>query len=298
MKKNDSIENRIPSRNKIILFISMILILTGVLLICVGMKQNQNAIKVPILMYHHFEEVGDGNSIIATALFEEHMETLHTNGYNTISFDELIEYVNTDMKLPENPVLITMDDGYASNYDIAFPVFKEYDMKATIFVIGVSMGKDYYKDTEYEMYPHFGFDEAREMVNTSLISIQSHTYDMHQWTPYEDPDSIIRTDMLQLSDESEEEYIDAILRDFSRSKTEIEEELNKPVNVLAYPLGRYSDISERILKEQGVQVTLSTQSGINMVKKGEPETLYKMKRYAITDAVTSEMLLKMLEGKY
>ncbi len=54
-------------------------------------------------------------------------------------------------------------------------------MKATIFAIGVSIGKDTYKDTDHAMTPHFGAAEMQEMVDSGLISIQSHTYDMHQW---------------------------------------------------------------------------------------------------------------------
>ena len=41
--------------------------------------------------------------------------------------------------------------------------------------IGVSLGKDTYKDTEHEMNPHFSGEEAAEMVASGLISVQSHT---------------------------------------------------------------------------------------------------------------------------
>ena len=68
-------------------------------------------------------------------------------------------------------------------------------MKATIFSIGVSFGKDHYKDTDYAMTPHFGAAEAAEMAGSGLISIQSHTYDMHQWPPYEDGSAAVRENM-------------------------------------------------------------------------------------------------------
>ena len=77
-------------------------------------------------------------------------------------------------------------------------------MKATIFAIGVSIGKDTYKDTDHAMTPHFGAAEMQEMVDSGLISIQSHTYDMHQWPPFEDGNDRVRETLAQLPGESDE----------------------------------------------------------------------------------------------
>ena len=77
-------------------------------------------------------------------------------------------------------------------------------LKATIFVIGCSVGHDrYYKDTQYELTPHFGQAEISEMLESGLISIESHTYDMHQWAPFETGEKPIRPNILPLDGESE-----------------------------------------------------------------------------------------------
>ena len=62
------------------------------------------------------------------------------------------------------------------------------------------------------MTPHFGEDEAREMVASGLISVQSHTYDMHQWGPYESTDQPRET-ILPLDGESEADYRAALSAD-------------------------------------------------------------------------------------
>ena len=54
--------------------------------------------------------------------------------YNIISLDDYIEYCKKGGELPEKSIIITIDDGYKSNYTIAFPVFKEFDIPATIFL--------------------------------------------------------------------------------------------------------------------------------------------------------------------
>ena len=90
----------------------------------------------------------------------------------------------------KKPVVITFDDGYLSNYQYAYPILKETGMVATIFVIGATVGNtEHYKNTNYPITPHFTFQQGAEMVASGIISIQSHTYDMHQWAPYETSDS-------------------------------------------------------------------------------------------------------------
>lgn len=220
------------------------------------------------------------------------MAALWDAGYNTVSFDQLLDYVNDGAALPDNPVVITMDDGYLSNYELAFPILAYYEMKATIFVIGVSVGKTFYKDTDFEMIPHFSYEQAQEMVDSGLVSIQSHTYDMHQWQPFEAEPA--RENILPFEGESEADYTQILTADYLQSKGEIEEALGQPVNVLAYPRGEYCDISESLLHSLGVEVTLSVNPGTNIVVQGDPQTLYIMNRYTIDDTYTPEDLIALL----
>ena len=167
-------------------------------------------------------------------------------------------------------------------------------MKATIFAIGVSFGKDHYKDTDYTITPHFGAAEAAEMTASGLISIQSHTYDMHQWPPYE-TGSAVRENILQLPGESEESYVQALTEDFTRSRALLEGATGQPVDVLAYPAGQYSTLAQVTLQSLGVHVTLSTNPGVNTVVKGLPQTLYAMLRFGITEDISPEALLDMIQ---
>jgi len=225
---------------------------------------------------------------------EAQIRALAEAGYTGISFDELQAYVLRGEPLPEKPVVITFDDGYRSNYTLAYPILQKYGMKATIFAIGVSFGTDHYKDTDYAITPHFGADEAAEMTASGLISIQSHTYDMHQWPPYE-TGSAVRENILQLPGESEESYVQALTEDFTRSRALLEGATGQPVDVLAYPAGQYSTLAQVTLQSLGVHVTLSTNPGVNTVVKGLPQTLYAMLRFGITEDISPEALLDMIQ---
>ena len=258
-----------------------------------ALSADEISTQVPILMYHHLSEDVTNSEMVSPEQFEAQIRALSEAGYTGVSFDELQAYVLRGEPLPEKPVVITFDDGYRSNYTLAYPILQKYGMKAAIFAIGVSFGTDHYKDTDYAITPHFGAAEAAEMTASGLISIQSHTYDMHQWPPYE-TGSAVRENILQLSSESEEAYVQALTEDFTRSRALLEDATGRPVDVLAYPAGQYSTLTQVTLQSLGVHVTLSTNPGVNTVVKGLPQTLYAMLRFGITEEVTPEALLDMI----
>lgn len=259
-----------------------------------ALSSDEISTQVPILMYHHLSEDVTNSEMVSPAQFEAQIRALSEAGYTGVSFDELQAYVLRGEPLPEKPVVITFDDGYRSNYTLAYPILQKYNMKAVIFVIGVSFGKDHYKDTDYAITPHFGAAEAAEMTASGLISIQSHTYDMHQWLPYE-TGSAVRENILPLPGEGEEAYVQTLTEDFTRSRAQLESATGQPVDVLAYPAGQYSTLAQVTLQSLGVHVTLSTNPGVNTVVKGMPQTLYAMLRFGITEDVSPEALLNMIQ---
>ena len=258
-----------------------------------ALSPDEISTQVPILMYHHLSEDVTNSEMVSPEQFEAQIRALSEAGYTGVSFDELQAYVLRGAPLPEKPVVITFDDGYESNYTLAYPILQKYGMKATIFAIGVSFGKDHYKDTDYAITPHFGAAEAAEMAASGLISVQSHTYDMHQWPPYESG-SAVRENILPLPGEGEEAYVQALTEDFTRSRALLEDAAGQPVDVLAYPAGQYSTLAQVTLQSLGVHVTLSTNPGVNTVVRGLPQTLYAMLRFGITEDVTPEALLDMI----
>lgn len=256
-------------------------------------------VEVPILMYHNLCEDSESSQVstntITRGQFEAELALLDKLGKNTVTFDELIAYVEKGTPLPKNPVCLTFDDGYLSNYEIAFPILQERGMKATIFVIGATVGnKEHYKETDFPITPHFDYTEAKEMVDSGLISIQSHTYDMHQWAKYETGNEI-RTNILKLPNETEEEYTLAVTKDLTRSRTEIEEKAGNPVNVLAYPGGSFDDLSQKLVKELGIKATLAITPGKAELIYGKRESLFAMNRFYVTDNTTEEIFREWLK---
>ena len=246
--------------------------------------------QVPILMYHNLAQEGSGSDTISVQRFEEHLAALQDAGYTTITFQDLLAYVEQGTELPEKPVLLTFDDGYESNYTLAYPLLQQYQMKATIFVIGVSMGKDTYKDTGQAMIPHFTQEQAAEMEASGLVTIESHGYDMHE-VQGRDPEPI-RVGILPREDESEWDYA-AFLQEDCQAMTDL---LGKTPGVLAYPYGYASELSEVVLHEMGIYATVTIEEKINTIVKGLPQSLRQMGRFYMTEAISAPELLSMLSG--
>ena len=194
--------------------------------------------------------------------------------------------------MPENPVLITFDDGYTSNYELAYPILEKYNMKAVINVIGVTTGKDSYKDTGAAIIPHFTYEEAREMAESGVIEIQSHSFDMHNT---EALDEDYRQGVYKKAGETDEEYIEAFCSDFKRSEKEILDNTGNRVISYAYPNGFYTTLSEVLLSRMGVRITMTVEEGMNTVIKGLPQSLRAMKRYRVHEGISGEKLVERLK---
>ena len=250
---------------------------------------------VPVLMWHNLAEESSGDMTISVDMFRAQIEALHEAGFKTVSLQQLYDYVHFGTELPEKPIVLTFDDGYFSNYEYAYPILREYGMQATIFAIGVSVGKDTYKDTDHAMTPHFGADEAREMVDSGLISVQSHTFDMHQWPPFEDGNAQVRETLLPFDGEADADYEAAVEADFAESRELLESITGQPVNALAFPEGAYVTLTQDALRSAGAEMTFTTVRAVNTVVKGLPQSLCAMPRFGMTESTDMTALVAELE---
>ena len=247
---------------------------------------NVKEIDVPILMYHHIEQ--DENKLnefmVTPDKFKSDMQIINKLGYETISYGELYDFVYNNGNLPEKPIIITFDDGYESNYIYAYPVLKKYNMKATIAVVGIMVGKSTYNGND--SFKHFTYEQAKEMYNSGLIDIQSHTYNMH--------DIKYRVGIKRKNNENENKYIDSVKNDIKISMREIEENVGNKQIVFTYPYGAYDILTEKILSELGYKITVTTDPGVNHVVKEDGESLLKLKRYDIKNNTNLRELLDIL----
>ena len=243
-----------------------------------------NEVDVPIIMYHHIEqdETKLNEFMVTPEKFEDDMIKIEELGYKTISYEELYDFVFNNNNLPEKPILITFDDGYESNYNYAFPVLKRLNMKATIAAVGIMVGKDKYNGMD--AYKHFTYEQAKEMFESGLIDIQSHTYDMHNINK--------RIGIKRNNNEDENDYIELVKEDIKLSIDALEANVGVKPIAFTYPYGAYDILTEKILDELGYKITVTTDPGINHIIRSDPSTLLKLKRYDIKNETNVTDLLK------
>ncbi len=187
-----------------------------------GTKEAET-LKVPILLYHHISIDFDSSnaiSIISPKDFRLHMTAVKAQ-FTPVRLRDYVEFVNSSdgsKTMPNNPIIVTFDDGYLSNYEVAYPILKELEIPATIFIVTDTVGEK--GGAGKVNYSHFTWDHAREMQKSGLIDIQSHTNDH------------VKLGTLNR---------DAVNFELRKSKYLIEKNLGTTCDMIAYPYGSYND---------------------------------------------------------
>jgi len=195
---------------------------------------------VPILTYHRFAEDCNSPLCMPASTFELQMRYLKENGYYVITPEELLAFLEYRQGLPKRSVLITLDDGYRSVYNTAYPVLKKYGFTATLFIYTDFVGVSSMAIT---------WDQLKEM-RAEDFTIGSHTINHSDLTKPKDG-------------ETELEFMARIKEELHGSKKIIDQKLGQETHFIAYPFGYYDQQSIKIAREAGYKMAVSVKRGGN-----------------------------------
>jgi len=241
--------------------------------------------KLPVLAFHSVGDI-EGSFNISTKTFRAIVTGLMKKGFTPVSCSEVIAWVNGDGTLPEKPIIFTFDDGYENNYLNAYPILRELKAKGTMFVIGSYVGKSE-ADEGNAIIPHCTLDQLQIMQQSGVMEIMSHTYGLHQSA--DNNSKTVRSGVLQLRGEKKYKYTAALKADYEKFVEEI-----GSFRVLSYPYGNYTELSDKIFADLGVEMTFSTEPRTNIIRKYEPDSLYHLGRYE-ADQLTFEEILPLVQ---
>jgi peptidoglycan/xylan/chitin deacetylase (PgdA/CDA1 family) len=199
---------------------------------------DSEAKKIPILMYH---SISEPKHIISEQLkpftvsptsFSEHIKYLHEHGYTSLTVTQLITLLYHDKQnLPERPVVVTFDDGFANFFTDALPILKRYNFVATLYIATAFIGgtsRWLWREKE-TTHPMLTWKQIQEIHAQGIeCGGHSHTHPQLDIVPL----SVARREIIQ-------------------SKELLEQHLGQKVYSFAYPHGYHSGPIQQVLKDVG-----------------------------------------------
>src|SRR5262249_44044416 len=137
--------------------------------------------------------------------------------------------------------VITVDDGFRSGYDIAYPILKGYGFRATFFVYTDFVGGG----------RSLTWAEMNEMRASGMIDIQSHSKTHTSFTPAAD------------EKETTSAYAARIKSEIDPPQAVLERQLGTAVRDFAYPYGDASRSAVQYLQEKKYALALTVERGGN-----------------------------------
>lgn len=184
--------------------------------------------QVIIFGYHRFvQNVRRPDTEITPALFEQQMQELKNKNISVIPMQDFLAWRRGEKAIPAKSAIITFDDGWKSQYEVAWPILKKFNYPVTLFIYTEGIRPGHFSGGE-----SMGWEHLAEMRDAG-VDIQGHTAthsDLRR--PY---DKVAKKKL------SPEEYEEWLQKELAGSKQMIEQKLGVKVNCLAVPYGFHND---------------------------------------------------------
>lgn len=228
---------------------------------------------------------------------------LRENGFVAVSVDAILAAQAGGDPLPERAVLLTFDDGYRSFYERVFPVLKAYQWPAVLAPVGAWTG------TPRDQPVNFGglmverdrftvWPEIREMAQSGLVEMASHTNNLHFGVPanpqgnQQPAAASLIYDKTTGTYETPAAYRERIARDAAGITATLERVTGKPVRVWVWPYGAANGAALRVIGNTGYTLALTLDDGAGKVNE-----LMSMPRALLSNAPELDGFARLISGR-
>lgn len=219
--------------------------------------------------------------------------------YNIIGLNDYLDAVRNKKHLPNKAVVITFDDGHASNYTL-LPIIKRMQIPVTIFLCSSIVGthrhfwfrhsteikpqvetlKKNLNGQRLETLRQYGFAQEQEYDEIQALS-KEQIEEMTPWVNFQS-----HTCFHPILPQSDYTTAENEIKD---SKQQLEETFGLTINALSYPNGDYSERDIYLAQTAGYECGVTVDSGYNGIKSN----LFRLKRFSVNDAEnTTELMVK------
>ncbi len=228
-----------------------------------------------VLMYHKVSKDSSDILTVKSNDFYEQMISLMDEGYHFLHLSELHQVLKEGKSVRPKTVMVTFDDAYVNNRDLAAPILEKLNLKYSIFLPVGHLGKVNSWDEGKETL--LSFDELRKMKNRHV------EYGLHSFhhKPYTEMSLIeVKADLKLCQDTLKRENVSF-------------------VNSLAYPYGIYprneeKDFFFQALRETGIESAFRIGNSVNT----DLENPFELKRVDVQGQDSLDVFrLKVRLGK-
>ena len=198
------------------------------------------------LMYHRFEENKYPSTNIRLNDFLNHLKIIQNENIHFIDPRNYEEELISNKK--KRKVLLTIDDGFLSFYQNAWPILKKKKIPFILFVNTREVGS----------FNYMSWDQIKEIDKENFVEIGNHSHS-HEY----------------LVDQSN----DDITADIKKSIDIFNEKLGKNSEFFSYPFGEYSKDFKNIIKSLGFKYAFGQHSGVI----DETKDYYELPRFPINE---------------
>jgi peptidoglycan/xylan/chitin deacetylase (PgdA/CDA1 family) len=227
---------------------------------------------VPVLLYHSVSSEAPAavrRWAVSPARFADHMRWLADNGFSGLTVDQLLAR-RRDGTLPDRPVAVTFDDGFADFLDTALPVLERVGLPATLYVTtGLLTGSP----LAHRRIPGRTLDAAgvREVAARGVqMGAHSHSH------PQLDTLSLRRA-----------------RTEIVRSRAVLEDTLGEPVTCFAYPYGYSSAAVRRAVEDAGYTSAVA----VGNARTNGTDDVFALSRITVERGHDVDWLSEMLDAE-
>ena len=198
------------------------------------------------IMYHRFEENKYPSTNIKIVDFKEHIQMIKKNSMKFVNPSNFEEELRNNRN--KRKVLLTIDDGYQSFYENAWPILKESKIPFILFVSTREIGKKGYMNWQH----------IKEIEKYDFVEIGNHSHSHDYLIDFKDIE---------------------VERDLKKSIDIFNEKLGKNSIFFSYPFGEYSSSLKNIVIELGYKYAFGQHSGVADYTKD----FYELPRFPINE---------------
>jgi peptidoglycan/xylan/chitin deacetylase (PgdA/CDA1 family) len=219
---------------------------------------------IPVLLYHSVSDSPsqrDRTYSVPCACFAEHVDVVRASGRVTIAISELAAGLRGERRLPERPVAVTFDDGFADTYDAVETALRG-GVRSTVYVTTGAVG------SRDRLSPQ----AVAELARSPDVEIGAHGV-RHRYL-----------------DELDDHELDHEVRG---SKAQLEDLVQATVSSFAYPHGAY----DARVRQAVIQAGYRSAAAVKNAVSHPADDPFAIARWTVTLGTPARRIAQVLEGE-